>query len=225
MGCRVLVIDDDRDLLEALARLLGRSGYTCLTTASGAEGIGMIESESFDLVVTDLHMPGIDGIAVMRSARTHEPPIPVVLMTAYPPSWTEGQARQAGATIRVAKPFANADLLNAIRQTLERPQVPSTGPPSVASSADLSNRLAPKLCGRVYAHELESQALQTGCTSRSTSWSPPEAWAKVGAASLLASANILRHVLISERLCLAFGMRSHGGQTNRVEAGGMPCST
>lgn len=126
MGCRVLVIDDDRDLLETLARLLGRAGYTCLTAASGADGIRAMESELPDLVVTDLHMPGIDGIAVMRSARSHKPPIPVVLMTAYPASWTEGRAREAGDTIRLAKPFANVDLLNAIRRALERPHAPSS---------------------------------------------------------------------------------------------------
>ena len=60
MGCRVFVIGNDHDLSDTLARLLGRADYTCLTAASGEDGIRMIECESPDLVGTDLHMPGID---------------------------------------------------------------------------------------------------------------------------------------------------------------------
>jgi CheY-like chemotaxis protein len=59
--------------------------------------------------VTDLHMPGIDGVAVARGARAHRPPIPVVLLSAYPMHMGHPQVQEAGATIHVAKPFANRD--------------------------------------------------------------------------------------------------------------------
>jgi CheY-like chemotaxis protein len=114
----VLIVDDDADLLETLARLMGRFGHKCLVAASGAEAIALIDTASPDLVVTDLHMPGLDGVAVTRRAREKNPPIPVVLMTAYPTPETNREVRTVGWTICVAKPFANADMLDAVQRAL-----------------------------------------------------------------------------------------------------------
>jgi len=114
---RILLVDDDPDLLDTLVRLLGRSGYTCLTASSGSDGIRAIDAESLNLVVTDLNMPGTDGLAVMRCASARVPPIPVILMTAYPRPKAH---REAGTTIHLAKPFANSDFLDAVRQALRR---------------------------------------------------------------------------------------------------------
>jgi two-component system response regulator FlrC len=116
MGVRVLIVDDETDLRETVVRLLGRFGYSCLTASSGGEAIQVIQAEAPDLVVTDLHMPGIDGVAVTRCARAHSPPIPVVLMTAYPIRMPRVQ--EAGATIHLAKPFANHDLVLAVERAL-----------------------------------------------------------------------------------------------------------
>ena len=118
MGSRVLIVDDEQDLLESVVRFLGRYGYTCLTAASGTEAMAFIEVEAPDVVVTDLHMPGIDGVAITRHARGHCPPIPVVLMTAYPASEAQRHLRDAGGVVHVAKPFKNADLLDAVRRAL-----------------------------------------------------------------------------------------------------------
>jgi two-component system response regulator FlrC len=118
MGVRVLIVDDDIDLRETVVRLLGRFGYSCLTASSGAEATQAIEAESPDLVVTDLHMPGIDGVAVARCARAHSPPIPVVLLTVYPMRVGHPQVQEAGATIHLAKPFANRDLVHAVQRAL-----------------------------------------------------------------------------------------------------------
>ncbi len=118
MGSRVLIVDDDVDLLESVVRFLGRFGYMCLTASSGTEAMAFMEVEAPDVVVTDLHMPGIDGVAVTRHARGHCPPIPVVLMTAYPAPEAPQQLQEAGGAVHVAKPFRNADLLTAVRRTL-----------------------------------------------------------------------------------------------------------
>ena len=127
MGYRVLIVDDDIDLLQTLVRLLGRFGYTCLTASSGHKGIGLIDAESPDLVVTDLHMPGIDGIAVARHAQERTPPIPVILMTAYASRETERQAGEVGVTIHLAKPFASIDFVRAVQRVLTGPGEVSPG--------------------------------------------------------------------------------------------------
>jgi CheY-like chemotaxis protein len=117
MGFRVLIADRDMDFRETLVRLLGRFGYSCLTASSGAEAMQVIQAESPDLVVTDLHMPEVDGVAVARRAREHSPPIPVVLMNAYR-IVPHRKAQEAGVTIHLAKPFANVDLVSAVQRAL-----------------------------------------------------------------------------------------------------------
>jgi DNA-binding NtrC family response regulator len=122
MAHRILLVDDDIDVLDTLVRLLGREGYTCRVASSGDEGIRAVDAEAPDLVVTDLRMPGVDGMAVARHARQHHPPIPVILMTAYATSETNRDVRRMGGTTYVTKPFANEDLLAAVRRAVEQPQ-------------------------------------------------------------------------------------------------------
>ena len=124
MASRILLVDDDIDLLDTLVRLLGRQGYTCRVASSGDDGIRAMEAESLDLVVTDLRMSdGMDGLAVARHARQHCPPIPVILMTAYATSETHRDVRRMGGATYLTKPFANADLVDAVRQAVEHPRI------------------------------------------------------------------------------------------------------
>jgi len=122
VALRILLVDDDVDVLDTLVRLLGRQGYTCLVASSAAEAIRAVDAESPDLVVTDLRMPGRDGMAVARHARQHRPPIPVILMTAYATSETRQDVGRMGGTTYITKPFANADLLDAVRRAGEPPR-------------------------------------------------------------------------------------------------------
>lgn len=116
MTPRILIVDDDVDMVTTCAQILSGHGYVCLTASAGSEAIAMMDAEQPDLVVTDLHMPGVDGLAVARHARERVPPIPVVLVSGWP------SARGAGdglvATARLAKPFANADLVATVRRAL-----------------------------------------------------------------------------------------------------------
>ncbi len=130
MGYRILIVDDDMDLLQTLVRLLGRFGYRCLTASSADEAIGLMAVESPDVVVTDLRMPGMDGVAVARRARERTPPIPVVLMTVYHTRETERRAEAVGVTIHLAKPFANVDFVSAVQRALPRSPTSSHHPPS-----------------------------------------------------------------------------------------------
>ena len=123
MATRILVVDDDPDMATTCAQILTARGYRCLTASTGAEAIAMIDAEQPDLVVTDLHMPGVDGLAVARHARDRLAPIPVVLVTAWPR--VRRDESDPVATASLAKPFVNADLVATVRRALrDRPRGP-----------------------------------------------------------------------------------------------------
>ncbi|HEY7434614.1 MAG TPA: response regulator [Methylomirabilota bacterium] len=128
MAFSILLVDDDVDVLDTLVRLLGRQGYACRVASSGREAIRALDAEAPDLVVTDLRMPGRDGMAVARHARRHRPPIPVIVMTAYATSKTRQDVNRIGGATYITKPFANADLVDAVRRAVEHGRPP--GPPS-----------------------------------------------------------------------------------------------
>ena len=107
--------------MDTIARLLRRAGYRCVTAASAEDAIARLDVESPDLVVTDLHLPGIDGLVVARHARAHRPPIPVVLMSGYVRPETHRQIREAGEVVYLTKPFGNVDLLSAVQRAFGGP--------------------------------------------------------------------------------------------------------
>jgi DNA-binding NtrC family response regulator len=119
VAARILVVDDDPDMVTTCAQILACHGYRALTALAGADAIAMMDAEQPDLVVADLHMPGVDGVAVARHAHNRIPPIPVVLMTAWPIADGAGQRHPSDVAAHLAKPFANADFVEAVRRTLD----------------------------------------------------------------------------------------------------------
>jgi two-component system response regulator GlrR len=113
----ILVVDDEPDMLENLIRLLGRKGYRCLAAQSAIEAIGLITRERPDLVITDLYLPGMDGLEITQHAQTRSPAIPVVLVTANASAAAHRQAFAAGAFF-LAKPFVSAELLALVQRAL-----------------------------------------------------------------------------------------------------------
>jgi CheY-like chemotaxis protein len=118
MGRTILVVDDEPELVASCERLLQRAGHASLRAFTGAEAISLIDQEQPDLVVADYRLPETDGLAVARHARAQVPPIPVILITAYD-SWQARQAaREAGVEAYLAKPFSNAEFLQAVLRIL-----------------------------------------------------------------------------------------------------------
>ncbi len=115
---RVLVVEDEPDLAATLDRLLRRMGHIPLVSLNGREAIGLIEAEHPDLILTDLRLPAVSGLALLRRARREFPAIPVILFTAYSSPASKRQALQAGASGYLAKPFSAADLRAAIERAL-----------------------------------------------------------------------------------------------------------
>jgi len=81
---KILIIDDEPQILELMALALEGSGYTVRTALDGAAGLAKIRQEPFDLVFLDISMPGLDGIAVLKEIRQIAPDIAVIMLTGYP---------------------------------------------------------------------------------------------------------------------------------------------
>ncbi len=121
----VLVVDDELSMRQFLQILLDRQGYTVQTATSGEEALQTMKSHDFDLVLTDLSMPGIDGIELVRRIRSgnhleHGADVPVVLVTAYGTTENAVQAMKEGANDYVCKPFNNDELLMVLRKAIDR---------------------------------------------------------------------------------------------------------
>ncbi|MFN7147166.1 MAG: sigma-54-dependent transcriptional regulator, partial [Myxococcota bacterium] len=107
---RILCVDDEPEMLDTVRRILARDGHEIVAAPSGGEALAALETDPFDLVVTDLMMPDIDGMDVLANAVEKSPGVPVVLMTAYATIETAVAAMRAGAWDYVAKPFSMQEL-------------------------------------------------------------------------------------------------------------------
>jgi two-component system response regulator PrrA len=119
MRRRVLVVDDEADFLATYERLLRRQGYEVVTATSRATGLAALAGEPPHLVISDVRLPDGDGLDVVRAARGLPEPMPVIVVTGYPSDETRRAALAAGATTFLAKPFAAAVLLAAIRSSVD----------------------------------------------------------------------------------------------------------
>lgn len=84
MDERILVVDDEPDILHILSKALFREGYEVRSTSGGAEAIDLFRTEHFDLIVTDIRMPGTDGLEVIRQVRESDEETEIIVLTAYP---------------------------------------------------------------------------------------------------------------------------------------------
>ncbi|WP_309888485.1 sigma-54 dependent transcriptional regulator [Archangium sp.] len=116
---RILVIDDHDTLREGMAVTLTRSGHTVTAARSGTDGVSAYKKTPFDLVVTDLKMDGMDGIAVTKAIKTQDPAAVVMVVTAFGTIETAVQAMQQGAYDFITKPFTPDVLRAKVEKGLE----------------------------------------------------------------------------------------------------------
>lgn len=112
----ILLVDDDLRLLRALSIEIHRLGYQCYTAASADRALDILRSEPIDVLLTDLRMPGADGIELLRASRSVTPDVRMLLMSAYATARDYKTARRLGALDVLMKPFTPIELADALRR-------------------------------------------------------------------------------------------------------------
>ena len=116
---RILVIDDERIALKNLLRVLRKEGYEVVGAQSGTAGLKALATQPFDLIITDLRMEQIDGLAILRHCREHCPDSKVIVITGHATVSSAVDAMREGAFHYVAKPFRLDEVRHVVREALE----------------------------------------------------------------------------------------------------------
>jgi len=117
---KVLVVDDDQFALRSMAEVLEGESYQVVTAASGSEALDLLKQDSFDLVLTDLKMPEVDGLEVLRRAKEVAPQAVVLILTGYASLESAIEALREGAYDYLVKPCSGDELKLKIERGLER---------------------------------------------------------------------------------------------------------
>jgi CheY-like chemotaxis protein len=124
MPKKILVIDDDKLIVATLKRLLTKEGYRVVTALSGSEALKQIEQADFDLIVSDIKMPEMDGVETVKRIRDYltrsgKNPIPEIFITAYAKEDMYKEALTLNSAGYIEKPFDMKSLLEAVKKTIE----------------------------------------------------------------------------------------------------------
>ncbi|MFQ5603965.1 MAG: sigma-54-dependent transcriptional regulator [bacterium] len=119
MNESILIVDDEKSIRESLQEVLVDEGYRCKTAADGEDALTQVSEEQFDLVITDLQLPGMDGIEVIKRIRNVSSKTIIVMITAYASVDTAVKALKIGASDYLVKPLILDDLIFRIRQLLK----------------------------------------------------------------------------------------------------------
>ena len=115
----ILVVDDEPNYLVVLSELLKDEGFEVLTAQRGEEAFRIAEEADLDLVITDMRMPGMDGVELLRAIKSYNVNLPVIMITAFGEVEKAVIAMKAGAYNYLVKPFNNEELLVNIRKAIE----------------------------------------------------------------------------------------------------------
>lgn len=117
---RILLADDDKTVRDLVRRAIEAGGHTVTLAEDGAEAAAAFETGggAFDLIVSDIEMPGLDGLALTARAIQASPRVRILLMSGYPSSLEQGKALAPARIVTIAKPFTLDDMRRAIAAAL-----------------------------------------------------------------------------------------------------------
>lgn len=116
----VLIVDDSESIREVVNFTLQNEGYEVLVAVDGEDALQYLDGRPLDIIITDLHMPNVDGLELIRKVREMDgyKHIPILFLTTESQASKKMEAKQAGATGWIIKPFVPAKLLSAISRVL-----------------------------------------------------------------------------------------------------------
>lgn len=162
----VLIIEDKGSMGSMLDQTITAEGYSTILTKDGTDGIRIINEEKVDLVITDLKLPGKDGLEVLRAVKEKNPLIPVILMTAFGSIETAVAAMKEGAYEFLTKPFDTDHLLVLIKRALENQKIMAE---NILLKEEFGKKLGfPKIIGKSPAMEDVSKNIQKVAPAKTT---------------------------------------------------------
>jgi DNA-binding NtrC family response regulator len=120
---RILLIDDEERMCESLKTLLEMEGYEVQPFTNSGDAVKKLSEDSFDLIISDIKMPGIDGIEILRQAHEHDPNLEVILITGYASLESAKDAVDKGAFSYLTKPLEFEELKISVTRSLEKRQI------------------------------------------------------------------------------------------------------
>jgi len=129
---KVLVVDDDPAVRKSIDRVLSNKGYAVITAENGEEAMRKLNEEKYDLVYTDIRMPGMSGLDVAEQVKARKPWTPVVIITGYGTDAAQARAKAAGVSSFVHKPLSPEMIEDSARDALAAPAPQILAVPAVA---------------------------------------------------------------------------------------------
>ena len=121
MAEKLLIVEDEDTLCESLQRVFQRAGYETDRADSAEAAFGLLEEKTYDLIITDIILPGISGIELLTRYRKKNPSQKVIIITAYASLATAVEAIKAGACDFIIKPLMHDEMKRVVRNALDRP--------------------------------------------------------------------------------------------------------
>jgi two-component system NtrC family response regulator len=119
----ILIVDDEKNYLTILSAVLEDEGFEILTALGGREALEVHKTSDLDLIVTDMKMPGMDGIELLKHIKSVDPDLPIIMMTAHGTIDKAVEAMQKGAYSYILKPFDNERLIIYVKKAISMYQV------------------------------------------------------------------------------------------------------
>ncbi len=117
---KILVVDDEPDMLRLLSMILrDKTAYDVTTTNNPVEALELARKGGFDILITDLKMPGLDGIELLNAVRGFDPDIPIIIITAYATAESAAEAMDKNAFDFITKPFRKEQIIFTIEKAVK----------------------------------------------------------------------------------------------------------
>lgn len=116
----LLIVDDEAMIRNLLEKILSKEGYKILTAKDGLEALEVMESSKVDIVISDMKMPRMNGLELLKRIKKERPDIGVVIMTGYGDTYTVKDALLLGADEYITKPFKSYEMLMIVERTYWR---------------------------------------------------------------------------------------------------------